>query len=80
MRFRCRFCALTGEGRRSGAGIQARRDAGRIFEFPKIAGDGADKTYADPAYPIPKALAAFNFDDLRRLGFDHMRVPLISAR
>lgn len=48
-----------------------------FFEFPKIAGDGADKTYADPAYPHPQsALALFDFDELRRIGFDHMRVPL----
>jgi len=48
-----------------------------FFEFPKTAGDGADKTYADPAYPHPQsALALFNFDELHRIGFDHMRVPL----
>ena len=48
-----------------------------FFEFPKIAGDGADKTYADPAYPHPQsALSLFDFDELRRIGFDHMRVPL----
>jgi endoglucanase len=47
-----------------------------FFEFPKIAGDGADKTYADPAYPHPQsALSLFDFDELRRIGFDHMRVP-----
>jgi hypothetical protein len=24
-----------------------------FFEFPKTTGDGADKAYADPAYPHP---------------------------
>jgi endoglucanase len=48
-----------------------------FFEFPKITGHGADKAYADPAYPQPQsALSLFDFDELRRIGFDHMRVPL----
>ena len=48
-----------------------------FFEFPKTAGDGADKSYADPAYPHPQsALSLFDFDELHRIGFDHMRVPL----
>ena len=48
-----------------------------FFEFPKTTGHGADKAYADPAYPHPQAaLALFDFDALRRIGFDHMRVPL----
>jgi endoglucanase len=48
-----------------------------FFEFPKIVGDDANRTYADPAYPHPQsALALFDFDELHRIGFDHMRVPL----
>jgi endoglucanase len=48
-----------------------------FFEFPKIVGDGPDKAYADPAYPHPlSALSLFDFDELHRIGFDHMRVPL----
>lgn len=48
-----------------------------FFEFPKTTGHGADKAYADPAYPDPQAaLSLFDFDALRRIGFDHMRVPL----
>jgi hypothetical protein len=48
-----------------------------FFEFPKTIGDGADKTYADPAYPHPQAaLSLFDFEALHRIGFDHMRVPL----
>lgn len=48
-----------------------------FFEFPKTTGDGAAKAYADPAYPHPlQALSLFDFDGLRRVGFDHMRVPL----
>ena len=48
-----------------------------FFEFPKTTGDGADKAYADPAYPHPQsALSLFDFDALHRIGFDHMRVPL----
>ncbi len=48
-----------------------------FFEFPKTTGDGADKAYADPAYPhTQSALSLFDFDALHRIGFDHMRVPL----
>jgi endoglucanase len=48
-----------------------------FFEFPKTTGQGANKAYADPAYPHPQsALSLFDFDELRRIGFDHMRVPL----
>jgi endoglucanase len=48
-----------------------------FFEFPKTAGEGLAKSYADPAYPGPRqALTLFDFDELRRVGFDHMRVPL----
>jgi endoglucanase len=48
-----------------------------FFEFPATVGDGAAKAYAVPAYPHPlDALKLFDFDALRRSGFDHMRVPL----
>jgi endoglucanase len=48
-----------------------------FFEFPKTTGDGAAKAYAADAYPHPlQALSLFDFDRLRRAGFDHMRVPL----
>ena len=49
-----------------------------FFEFPAITGDGADKAYAVPAFPHPLcgARRLFDFDDLHRVGFDHMRVPL----
>lgn len=48
-----------------------------FFQFPATTGDGAAKTYADPAYPhAQSALGLFDFDELRRMGFDHMRVPL----
>ena len=48
-----------------------------FFEFPKIEGDGAARRYAEPAYPDPlSALNLFDFDELHRIGFDHMRVPL----
>jgi hypothetical protein len=48
-----------------------------FFEFPKTTGDGAAKAYATDAYPHPlQALSLFDFDALRRAGFDHMRVPL----
>lgn len=48
-----------------------------FFEFPAIVDAGAAKAYADP--PFPHALSAldlFDFDELHRIGFDHMRVPL----
>jgi endoglucanase len=48
-----------------------------FFEFPATVGDGATKAYAVPAYPHPQsALTLFDFDELHRIGFDHMRVPL----
>jgi endoglucanase len=48
-----------------------------FFEFPETIGVGAAKAYANPPYPKAlSALARFDFDALRRIGFDHMRVPL----
>jgi endoglucanase len=48
-----------------------------FFEFPATVGDGATKAYAFPAFPHPlAALNLFDFDELHRTGFDHMRVPL----
>ena len=48
-----------------------------FFEFPATVGDGASKTYANPPYPRAfSALTLFDFDELHRIGFDHMRVPL----
>jgi endoglucanase len=48
-----------------------------FFEFPATTGDGATKAYANPPYPHAfSALTLFDFDELRRIGFDHMRVPL----
>jgi len=48
-----------------------------FFEFPATTGDGAAKAYAVPAFPDPMAaLKLFDFDELYRIGFDHMRVPL----
>lgn len=48
-----------------------------FFEFPATTGEGATKAYADPPYPhVEAALGLFDFDALRRMGFDHMRVPL----
>ncbi len=48
-----------------------------FFQFPATTDEGPAKHYADPAYP--RALAAlklFDFGELHRIGFDHMRVPL----
>jgi hypothetical protein len=48
-----------------------------FFEFPATEDNGLAKHYADPAYPHAlAALQLFDFDDLHRIGFDHMRVPL----
>jgi endoglucanase len=48
-----------------------------FFEFPATSGDGASRAYAVPAFPHPLvALNLFDFDELHRIGFDHMRVPL----
>ena len=57
-----------------------------FFQFPRIVEDGAVKRYADPAFPNAKAaLGFFDFDELRRDGFDHMRLmidlgPLLAGR
>jgi endoglucanase len=61
------------------AALNFRRGASLVefFNFPETTGEGAAKAYASPAYPrAMDALAKFNFDDLRRIGFDHMRVPV----
>ena len=48
-----------------------------FFEFPATVGEGAAKTYAVPAFANSRAvLRLFDFDELHRIGFDHMRVPL----
>jgi endoglucanase len=48
-----------------------------FFEFPKTIDEGSYRSYADPAFPDPLvALDLFDFDELHRIGFDHMRVPL----
>jgi hypothetical protein len=48
-----------------------------FFEFPKTVGAGLAKRYAEPAYPDPRsALGLFDFDYLRRIGFDHVRIPV----
>jgi endoglucanase len=48
-----------------------------FFEFPATTGDGTAKAYAVPAFPHPfAAFDLFDFDELHRVGFDHMRVPL----
>ncbi len=48
-----------------------------FFEFPATVGDGAAKAYVVPAFPHPlAALSLSDFDELHRIGFDHMRVPL----
>jgi len=48
-----------------------------FFEFPATAGDGLTRTYADPPFPHAlSTLTLFDFDELHRIGFDHMRVPL----
>ena len=45
--------------------------------FLKPLATAPTKSYADPAYPHPQsALSLFDFDELHRIGFDHMRVPL----
>ena len=70
---------LSGPVAAAGAEPTFRRGATLVefFEFPAIVGTGASKTYADPAYPHAfSALTLFDFDELHRIGFDHMRVPL----
>src|SRR5215831_18153863 len=48
-----------------------------FFTFPATTGEGRSKAYASPPYPRARAaLESFNFDDLRRIGFDHMRIPV----
>jgi hypothetical protein len=48
-----------------------------FFQFPQTVTGAAGKRYANPAYPnARKALTTFDFDQLRAIGFDHIRVPL----
>src|SRR5262245_663256 len=48
-----------------------------FFIFPKTTGEGAAKAYANPPYPdVAVGLNKFRFDQLRQIGFDHMRVPI----
>jgi endoglucanase len=48
-----------------------------FFSFSATTGEGAAKSYVYPAFPkVTAALLQFNFDDLRKIGFDHMRVPI----
>jgi hypothetical protein len=69
----------TGATSADAATINFRRGASLVefFNFPATTGEGAAKAYANPAYPrAMDALARSNFDDLRRIGFDHLRVPV----
>jgi endoglucanase len=46
-----------------------------FFQFPKLVGDGSAKRYADPAFPdVQAALGLFDFTELHRDGFDHIRL------
>jgi hypothetical protein len=59
------------------AGFQRGATLVEFFNFPATTGEGTARAYADP--PFPRAtdkLATFDFGALRRIGFDHMRVPL----
>ncbi len=48
-----------------------------FFEFPATIGAGLARIYDDPPFPhAQSALQLFDFDELRRIGFDHMRMPL----
>jgi len=48
-----------------------------FFMFPATSGEGAAKAYAERPYHSAQAvLKQFNFDDLRRIGFDHLRIPV----
>ena len=61
------------------AALTFRRGATLVefFEFPQTTGDGVSRAYADPAFPHPlAALDLFDFDEMHRIGFDHMRIPL----
>jgi endoglucanase len=48
-----------------------------FFQVPATTGEGSAKLYADPAYPHAlSSLSLFDFSELHRIGFDHMRIPL----
>jgi len=48
-----------------------------FFGFPATTQQGGLKAYADPPFPQAQAaLETFDFDSLRRMGFDHMRIPV----
>jgi hypothetical protein len=47
----------------------------QFLMFPEVIQNGSTKSYANPPYPGAKAaLSLFKFDELRRAGFDHMRI------
>jgi hypothetical protein len=61
------------------ASAQFRRGATLVefFNFAATTGEGAARTYASPPFPrATEKLSTFDFAELRRIGFDHMRVPI----
>lgn len=71
------LAAGAGSARAAAPSFQRGATLVEFFEFPKTVGVGSAKRYADPAYPDPRSsLALFDFEYLRRIGFDHVRIPL----
>jgi len=68
---------LIAGGGEAAAGFRRGATLVEFFSFPATQGEGAARVYEDP--PFPRAadkLASFDFDALRRIGFDHMRLPV----
>src|SRR5882724_7135712 len=67
---------IAGAGR-AAAGFQRGATLVEFFNFPETTGEGTARAYADPPFrSTAEKLATFDFDALRRTGFDHMRVPV----
>jgi hypothetical protein len=75
--FACGLGLCTPFAEAAAAGFKRGATLVEFFVFPATTGEGQTKTYADPPYRNTQAaLQTFNFADLRRVGFDHMRIPV----
>jgi endoglucanase len=68
---------LLGSGIAAAAEFKRGASLVEFFSFPAQVPAGPRSVYADPPFPpVAAAAAGFDFPSLRRMGFDHMRVPV----
>src|SRR5262249_32543231 len=73
----CVVAALASITAAAAAGFKRGATLVEFFGFPATTQQGGLKAYADPPFPQAQAaLETFDFDSLRRMGFDHMRIPV----